>query len=122
MIADAVQEAKLTIGGAAVALLFLCFLAAAGLVLGAWAIWRVVRHYRETDAKQAEALAEQVVDPAPREPVRDTEPGIRLDWRDECELLFTMPAYQPADPELEAGCDRLRAALRNERQKGGSTQ
>lgn len=41
------------------------------------------------------------------------------DW-DLCELLWDMPAYDPdADgPELDAGCDRLRAAIRDEQQKG----
>ncbi|NUP75771.1 MAG: hypothetical protein HOQ07_14170 [Sinomonas sp.] len=117
-LADAVQDAKLTIGGAALALLFLCFLAAVVLVAGSWAIYHGVRRYRATDAKQAQAIAEQVVDPAPRDPIRDTEPGIRLDWRDECERLYAMPAYQPDDPELTAGCDRLRNAIRGEEKKG----
>ena len=114
MIADAVQDARFTIGGAALALLFLSFLAAVVLVFGAWAIWQGVRRYRETDAKQARALAEQIVDPMPRTAIRDTEPGIRLDWRDECELLFAMPAHEPEDPEVTAAFDRLAAAIRDE--------
>ncbi|MFB6955520.1 hypothetical protein ACFCYB_00435 [Streptomyces sp. NPDC056309] len=66
--------------------------------------------------------------PQPRPPVVDTEPGINLADRDACELLWAMPAYDEAtarlndriatDPDLAAGLDRLRRAVRDEQKKG----
>ncbi|MFD4968891.1 hypothetical protein [Streptomyces sp. NPDC058424] len=66
--------------------------------------------------------------PRPRPAVVDTEPGINLADRDACELLWAMPAYDPAtarlndrlatDPHFAAGLDRLRRAVRDEQQKG----
>lgn len=37
---------------------------------------------------------------------------------DDLELLYSLPAYEPADPELDAGCDRLWDEVRREQQKG----
>lgn len=49
--------------------------------------------------------------PQPARPVLDTTPGIDLAARDECELLYSLPARHP-------GIERLKAAIRDEQQKG----
>ena len=52
--------------------------------------------------------------PLPRRvaaPVIDTRPGIDLDARDTCELLYNLPARHP-------GPERLWQAIRDQQQKG----
>ncbi|MFE2712305.1 hypothetical protein ACFXKI_10010 [Streptomyces mirabilis] len=51
----------------------------------------------------------------------ETESGINPADQDEYELIWSMPAFgapDPADPELAAGLDHLRAEIRNEQQNG----
>lgn len=104
--ADAVLRERFVVAGAAIALLFLVVLVIVGCFL---LLARAVDRYRRTDAKQADALAEQVVDPMPRTAIRDTEPGIDLALRDECDRILSAPS-----PFDEAGIDRLLAAIRDE--------
>jgi hypothetical protein len=102
-VADAVLTQCLIVAVAALAGLFLVVLVlAAAFWLLAWALARPWR----TGTRHAEFIAETLPAPAPARAVRDTEPGIRLDWQDDCELIYSMPAYQPA------------AAIPDEQQKG----
>jgi hypothetical protein len=79
-------------------------LAIAGVIaLGfAVAIWRAGRHVDELITS---------IPARTTPPVLDVEPGIDLPLRDECELLYSLPARHP-------GPDRLRAAIRDQQQKG----
>lgn len=112
--ADAVLSQRLLIGGAALAALFLVVLA---LVGGFLLLAEFVDRYRQTDTKQAAFLAGTLPEPTPVTAVIDTTPGINLAARDECERIWSMPAHEPADLDLNAGCDRLRAAIRDQQQK-----
>jgi hypothetical protein len=107
--ADAVLRERLLVGGAALALLFLVVLA----LVGAFAalVWMVDR-YRQADARVEQILAETLTPAAP-----DNVPGINLADHDECELLWSVPAYTLRDPELDAGCDRLLNAIHEHRKE-----
>lgn len=76
------------------------------------------RIQREEEARQAAWLATRIPDPAPMPTVPvtavvDTEPGIDLGLRDECDrIALASGLYDPN------GLDRLRAAIRDEQQKG----
>lgn len=79
------------------------------------------RIQREEEARQAAWLATRIPDPAsmPTVPVAavvDTEPGFNLDLADEWDRILA--ATNDREAELEAGCERLRAALRDEKAKG----
>lgn len=70
--------------------------------------WLQVRRAVRADGRIVRALLE-------------TEPGINLADRDECDLIWSMPAFgtpDPHDPELAAGFDRLRAVIRDEQKNG----
>ncbi|MFF0790411.1 hypothetical protein [Streptomyces spiralis] len=69
----------------------------------AWQIRRALRASRSLPATETQT---SVVRPAP-----DTEPGIDLALRDECELLWSMPAFS-------SGHARMRDHLRNRRTEG----
>lgn len=79
------------------------------LVYGACAVavqaCRALRH--EAAAIEEQAPARPAVVAAP---VRDYEPGINLALRDDCELLWALPARHP-------GLDRLGMAVHREQQK-----
>jgi hypothetical protein len=68
---------------------------------------------RPSEQERAEAAAARIglVPPGP-----DATPGSDAAVQDACELLYSMPAYSGAD--LDAGLARLRAAIREEQQKG----
>jgi hypothetical protein len=88
------------------------FLTLTGLILR----WQI-RHARTADAERDRILfgpADQPDTPplqSTQPAVLDVEPGINLADRDECELLWAMNARNP-------GPERLRAATRNQQQKG----
>lgn len=86
-------------------------LLAFALAAGIWKASRALRHASE----QVQRIDEECAN-VPAAP--DNERGVRLDWADECALIYAMPAPKSADPELEAGCARMWAAIRNEQQKG----
>lgn len=53
--------------------------------------------------------------------IRETLDGADLAAQvDDLELLWDVPAYQQPDPDLDAGCDRLWDAIRDEQQQGGT--
>lgn len=108
--AHAVLTQHLLVGGAALAGLFLVVLL---LVVGFVLLAMAVDRYRQTDAKQAEFDVTTRPAPAPTSAVLDTEPGINLALRDECDRIALASGLY--DPD---GLDRLRAAIRNEQQKG----
>ncbi|MFF7880953.1 hypothetical protein ACH40F_08260 [Streptomyces sp. NPDC020794] len=64
--------------------------------------WLQVRRAVQADRRIVRALLE-------------TETGINPADQDECELIWSMPAY---DPDGTAGFDRLRAVIRDEQQNG----
>lgn len=68
---------------------------------------------RENEAQRAQIFADMPAAPAPTAAVLDTEPGINLNLRDECDRILATPS-----PFDEAGADRLWAAIRDEQQKG----
>ena len=76
------------------------------------------RIQREEEARQAAWLATRIPDPAPMPTVPvtlvvDTEPGIDLGLRDECDrIALASGLYDPN------GLDRLWAAIRDEQSKG----
>jgi hypothetical protein len=74
-------------------------------------VWQIRRAAR-SDAEPGPAPA------APRStgPVIDTRPGTNVAAQDACELLWSLPAYDPDSDDLAAGLDRLRAAI--DEQKG----
>jgi hypothetical protein len=47
----------------------------------------------------------------------DNEPGTNLADHDECELLWSVPAHTPRDPDFDAGCDRLLNAIHEHRKE-----
>jgi hypothetical protein len=87
-VADAVLSQRLLIGGAALGLLFLIVLALVGAFAG---LAFFVDRYRQADAQVERILTE---------------------------TLTTRPAPADDTRELAAGCDRLKAAIRNQQQKG----
>src|SRR5690242_15269870 len=96
-------------------LLLIIAIAVVGAVACAWQLRRALREPLERDQPVAEGRRR--IGAA----VLETEPGIDLAHQDECELLWDMPAYigrAPADDELAAGFDRLRAAIRDEQRNG----
>lgn len=69
-------------------------LAVAGVIAAGFII-AICREGRRI--KRAQACA-SVPEPAPVEAVIDLEPGIDLDLRDKCDLLWSLPAFErPAD-------------------------
>ncbi|MGW5430402.1 hypothetical protein ACWET9_24800 [Streptomyces sp. NPDC004059] len=79
---------------------------AAVCLLLAVALWRLERNSRRRmAAKQAEWLRSTL---PPAKAVREMEPGFNLSLQDECELIYSMPAY--------TGEDRLWDAIRNDHQ------
>ena len=74
-------------------------------------VYRAGCRIKQADAQVARIYAE-TLDAASKPAVLDTEPGINLGLQDECALIWSVPS--PDD----AGFDRLRAAIRDEQQKG----
>lgn len=109
LMAHAVLTQRLLVGGAALVGLFLVVLL---LVVGFALLAMAVDRYRQTDVKQAEFTATTRPAPAATSAVLDTEPGIDLALADECALILAATTAQ------ETGWDRLRAAIRDEQQKG----
>ncbi|MFI8351242.1 hypothetical protein [Streptomyces sp. NPDC085596] len=68
-------------------------------------IFAVVRWLRRKPTSPAPLPTAPVI----TAPAVDTEPGCDLALRDECELLYAMPAW--------TGLDRLRDAIRNDQQE-----
>jgi hypothetical protein len=68
--------------------------------------WVVVHKLRHASRRVTAALA--LVDP-------DRQPGTDTALHDTCALLWDLPAH---NPDLQAGCDRLWQAIRDEQQKG----
>ena len=98
--ADAVLTQRLLVGASALAGLFVIVL----LLVGAFVLLaRIVDRFR-----QANATCEQVGTESTRA-VLDTEPGINLSLRDECDRILATPS-----PFDEAGAERLWAAIRDE--------
>ena len=134
--ADAVLTQRLLVGASALAGLFLVVLL---LVVAFWLLARIADRFRRANATCEQIMTESVA-PVPTRTIRDTEPGIDLGLQDECELLYAQRAYDhatatvheglsrlfeqlgppPSDEAAydEAGFDRLRAAIRDEQQKG----
>ncbi|MGW2937638.1 hypothetical protein ACWDA7_38835 [Streptomyces sp. NPDC001156] len=80
-----------------------------------WQIRRAAAAVARVQADLDVVLAEQL--PRAARPRIDTRPGINLADLDECERIWSMPAY--LDPGLAAGLDQLRAAVRDEQQQEG---
>ena len=91
--------------------------AAALAIAGVIALGFVALIYRAgRSIEQANTTCEQILAdtlPEPEPAVLDTEPGINLNLRDECDRIMATPS-----PFDEAGAERLRAAIRDEQQKG----
>lgn len=83
-----------------------------GAVFCALQVRRALREPLERDRIVANAILRN------NPPARETEPGSAFALQDECELLWSIPEY--VDPEVEAGLERLRAAIRDEQQGGAS--
>lgn len=108
--AHAVLTQRLLVGGAALVGLFLVVLL---LVVGFALLAMAVDRYRQTDVNQAEFDATTRPAPAAKSAVVDTEPGIDLGLRDECDrIALASGLYDPN------GLDRLWAAIRDEQSKG----
>jgi hypothetical protein len=114
--ADAVLRERLLVGGAALTGLFLIVLALVGAfvaLVGAFvALAWLADRYRQADARIEQILTETLTPAAP-----DNKPGINLADHDECELLWSVPAHTPRDPDLDAGCDRLLDAIHEHRKE-----
>lgn len=110
--ADAVSNAQFTIGAALAGFLVVASLLGVLVVVAGWRVIRwAADRYRQADARQAAFLAETLEpEPAPTRAVLDTEPGIDLALRDECDRILAATD--------NAGFDRLRAAIRDEQNKG----
>lgn len=78
------------------------------LLLLAVPLWRLERKSRRRMAARQAAWIRSTLPPA--NAAVDTEPGFNLGLQDECELIYSMPAY--------TGEDRLRDAIRNEQPQG----
>jgi hypothetical protein len=77
-----------------------------------------IRHARTADAERDRILFGSTqqpetpsLSPQPVPAAPDNEPGVHLADLDECRLLWDMPERHP-------GLDRLKAAIRNQQQKG----
>jgi hypothetical protein len=90
---------------------------AATLLVGlVFVMCRLVSRYRRADQEKPPLPPE----PAMLTAVLDLEPGRNLALRDECQRLWSMPAYGEVDlDDLDARLDRLRAAIRDEQHKQG---
>jgi hypothetical protein len=84
-------------------------LAALGAVVCAMQVRRALREPLERDRIIHEARQ--------RTGLADTTPGIDTGLQDACELIWDLPAYGTPAPDLDAFCDRLRDAIRNEQRK-----
>lgn len=73
---------------------------------------QVRRALRKTDR----IIASIAYDPAAGR--RETAPGTDAALLDEIELIASLPVYEA--PDVEEGFDRLRQAIRDEQQKGGT--
>lgn len=84
-----------------------------GLVVAVLA-WQTRQALREPSqrARITAAAARARVGLPPAAP--DNEADVHLADHDECELIWSMPEY---DPDLDAGCDRLRQAIREHREE-----
>jgi hypothetical protein len=78
-----------------------------------WLMRRTFNEPLERDRIIADARARTGLTP----PAPDNEQGTHLADHDECELIWSMRDF---DPDLDAGCDRLRQAIRDQREKDGS--
>lgn len=110
MIGDAVQQEQFTIGGAALAGLFLCVCFVVVVGFGGLAILRWVCRYRQTDERMQQLLDTPLPGPAPVTAVLDVEPGIDLALRDECFRILSVPNPYD-DPDA---VDRLLAEILDE--------
>ena len=70
------------------------------------AIYRAGRRIKQADAQCERIIAETLTQPASTRAVLDTEPGIDIALRDECDRILAATD--------DAGFDRLRAAIRDE--------
>lgn len=92
-----------------------------GIVFAAWvvvAIWWTSRSLRNAANVRDRIIADARARTGLTPPAPDNVPGINLADHDECELLWSVPAHTPRDPRLDAGCDRLLEAIRDEQHKG----
>jgi hypothetical protein len=85
-----------------------------GAVFCAWQVRRALRNgAREVDQILADARAHTAplhgTGPGP-----DHRPGSDAVLQDECELLWSLPYF---GPDLNAGCDRLRDAIHQQREE-----
>jgi hypothetical protein len=83
-------------------------LAALGATVCAWQVRRALREPSERDRIIREARARTGLPPA----APDNVPGVNGADLDECELIWATPDT--------AGLDRLRQAIRDEQQNGGT--
>lgn len=77
-------------------------------------IWRHIPRipdHAELQRAEAARVRAGLVPPAP-----DNRPGLNAADQDKCELIWSLPAYR--DVDLDAGCEQLWAAIRDEQQKG----
>jgi len=112
-VADAVLNDRFGSGVAPLVILFLIVFGLVVFVAGCALLAKAVNRYRETDTEQAQAIADTVPELTTARGIRDTAPGINLAALDECELIWAASEY--IDP---AGIQRLRAAIRDQQQKG----
>ncbi|MEV6833554.1 hypothetical protein AB0N17_03325 [Streptomyces sp. NPDC051133] len=114
LITDAVQTGETVVTGAVLMFGVLSMVAAVLFLGSLYLAFRfVTRHRRAAQPYRDERPAVSPAQPAPQPAVAvlDLEPGADLGLRDECELIFGMPAREP-------GLDRLRWAIRDEQKKG----
>lgn len=85
-------------------------------MIGYWLLWGFVVAVVAWQTRHA--LGEPLVRARAGLPptAADNKPGAHIADHDECELIWSMPAF---DPDLDAGCDRLRQALRDHREEEG---
>lgn len=114
-VADAVLTQRLLVGGAAVAGLCLIVLL---LITAFWLLASIANRLRQANA-QCERILAEAAEPAPTRAVLDTEPGVNLADLDKCALILA--ATNEHEAALEAGRNRLLAAIRDEQQKGETT-
>lgn len=77
----------------------------------------ILRRNRAFDAKRDQIIREANARVGLTPPAADNWPGVNAAVQDACELIWDMDAY---DPELNAGCDRLRGAINEHRKENPS--
>lgn len=74
----------------------------------------ILRRNRAFDAKRDRIIREANARVGLVPPAADNWPGTSVAVQDACELIWSMPEF---DPELDAGCDRLRGAIDEHRKE-----